>query len=134
MKKKILVVEDDKLNAKFFEFTLHRRCGHEVEVTEDVERILERVRSGQIDVVIMDVSLSNSRHEGQSVSGSEICRMLKADERTRHVPVLLATAHAMKGDREELLKESGADDYISKPIADPADLIQKVDALLAVKR
>jgi CheY-like chemotaxis protein len=133
MKKKILVVEDDKLNAKFFEFTLRRRCGHEVEVTEDVERILERVRSGQIDVVIMDVSLSNSRHEGQSVSGSEICRMLKADERTRHVPVLLATAHAMKGDREDLLKESGADDYISKPIADPADLIQKVDALLAVK-
>jgi CheY-like chemotaxis protein len=134
MKKKILVVEDDKLNAKFFEFTLRRRCGHEVEVTEDVERILERVRSGQIDVVIMDVSLSNSRHEGQSVSGSEICRMLKADERTRHVPVLLATAYAMKGDREELLKESGADDYISKPIADPADLIQKIDALLAVKR
>lgn len=134
MKKKILVVEDDKLNAKFFEFTLCRRCGHEVEVTEDVERILERVRSRQIDVVIMDVSLSNSRYEGQSVSGSEICRMLKADERTRHVPVLLATAHAMKGDREELLKESGADDYISKPIADPADLIQKVDALLAVKK
>jgi CheY-like chemotaxis protein len=60
--------------------------------------------------------------------------MLKADERTRHVPVLLATAYAMKGDREDLLKESGADDYISKPIADPADLIQKVEALLAVKK
>jgi CheY-like chemotaxis protein len=133
MKKRILIVEDDKLNAKFFDFTLRRRGGHQVEVEEDVERILQRARSGEIDLVIMDVSLSNSRYEGQPLDGPGVCRLLKGDPRSSQVPILLATAYAMKGDRENLLKESGADDYIAKPIDDPADLIDKVDALLERK-
>lgn len=131
MRPRVLVVEDDPLNAKFFEFTLARRCGCEVELSEDVERILERVRSGKIHLVIMDISLANSRHEGKPIDGSDICRLIKQDPRSRRVPVLLATAHAMKGAREGLLLASGADDYISKPITDPAELVEKVQALLA---
>ena len=130
MKRRILIVEDDPLNAKFFSFTLGRRGGYQTEVCEDVEQILERARSGEIDLIIMDVSLSNSRYRGRPIDGSEICRLLKADPKTRPVPVLLATAHAMKGDREKLLQASGADDYISKPIFEPNDLLEKVGAML----
>jgi CheY-like chemotaxis protein len=47
------------------------------------------------------------------------------------VPVLLATAHAMKGSKERFLKESGADDYISKPIVSADDLLQRIEALIS---
>ena len=129
-KKRILVVENDQLNAKFFDFTLRRRAGHEVEILEDVEQILERTRSGKVDLVIMDVSLSNSRYQGRDLDGPAVCRLLRSDPRTARIPILLATAHAMMGDRETLLKESGADDYIAKPITDPADLIGRIETLL----
>jgi CheY-like chemotaxis protein len=47
----------------------------------------------------------------------EICQMIRAQS-AQHLPVLLCSAHAMRGDGERLLKESGADDYVSKPITD----------------
>jgi CheY-like chemotaxis protein len=52
------------------------------------------------------------------VNGVDLCRLLKSDPATRGVPVMLATAHAMRGDAETLLAESGADDYVSKPVVD----------------
>ncbi|HZI88922.1 MAG TPA: response regulator, partial [Candidatus Polarisedimenticolia bacterium] len=75
-------------------------------------------------------SLSNSELGGKPVDGLEITRRLKADPSTRGVPVLLATAHAMKGSKEKFLRESGADDYISKPIVSADDLLQKIAALI----
>ena len=71
----------------------------------------------------MDVSLANSRWEGSAVNGVELCRLLKADPRTAAIPVMLATAHAMRGDAESLIAESGADDYVAKPIVDHAAFV-----------
>ncbi len=130
MKLRILIVEDDRLNAKFLEFSLRRRAHWDVELSEDVQRILERARSGEIDLVILDVSLSNSRYQGRSLDGLEICKLLKQDACSGRLPVLLATAHAMKGDRERLLQASGADECIHKPIADPDELIGVVRRLV----
>jgi two-component system cell cycle response regulator DivK len=84
------------------------------------------VRQGLVDVVILDVSLSNSMWGGVPVDGLEICRRLKRDPDTRRIPVLLATAHAMKGSRERFLAESGADDYIAKPIVSADELITRI--------
>ena|SRR3990172_13112114 len=131
MPHRIVIVEDDPMNAKLFQIVLTRKGGYEVEVTEDPSYLVERIRSGNVDLVIMDVSLSNSEMDGRPVDGLEITRRLRADATTRHVPVLLATAHAMKGSREKFLRDSGADDYISKPIVDSDDLIQRIEALVA---
>jgi len=130
MATRILVVEDDPMNAKLFHLMLTRRAGFEVEVTEDAERVLEYARSGRIDLIIMDVSLSNSRIQGKAVDGLEITRRIKADPTARKIPVLLATAHAMKGSRERFLAESGADDYVSKPIVSGEDLVSRIRALI----
>jgi CheY-like chemotaxis protein len=130
MTTRILVVEDDAMNAKLFHLILTRRAGFEVEVTEDAERVLQDARSGRFDLIIMDVSLSNSRIEGKAVDGLEITRRLKADPRTQRIPVLLATAHAMKGSRERFLAESGADEYVSKPIVSGDDLVMRIRALI----
>ena len=51
------------------------------------------------------------------MGGVEICRMIRAESQQR-VPVLLATAHAMRGDAEKLIQESDADGYVAKPIVD----------------
>ena len=130
MSARILIVEDDPMNAKLFQLVLTRAAKYEVEVTEDPAHVAERVRAGEVDVIIMDVSLSNSAWDGTPVDGLEICRRLRADSTTSHVPILLATAHAMKGSRERFLQESGADDYISKPIVSADELIARIRTLL----
>lgn len=127
---RILVVEDDPMNAKLFQLILARKAGFAVEVTEDPARVLEVVRAGGADLIIMDVSLSNSAWDGVPVDGLEITRRLKLDPEARRVPILLATAHAMKGSKEKFLQESGADDYISKPIVSADELIQRIQTLL----
>ena len=125
-----LVVEDDAHNAVLFRKLLEKRCGCQVTVTESVEEILSLCREGGIELVIMDVSLNNSRWEGHLVSGVEICRLLKQDPGTAHIPVVLATAHAMRGDAESLMAESGADDYVAKPILDHEEFVTRIRARL----
>ncbi len=130
MPAKILIVEDDELNVKFFELILTRRGGYEATTTEDVDEILDLARGHEIDLIIMDVSLENSTYMGEKIDGIGITKLLKADESTRDIPVLLATAHAMKGSREEFLQESSADNYISKPIVDYEAFLETVSGLL----
>jgi two-component system, cell cycle response regulator DivK len=124
--KRALVVEDDVHNAMLFRKLLEKRCGCQVTVTESVEEILSLCRTGGIELVIMDVSLNNSRWEGHGISGVEICRLLKQDPATAHIPVVLATAHAMRGDAESLMTESGADDYVAKPIMDHEQFVARI--------
>lgn len=133
MPRHILIVEDDPMNAKLFELLLTRKGGYTVEVTEDPAVVVEGARSGRADCIIMDVSLANSEIDGAPVDGLAIARRLKTDPSTRHVPILLATAHAMKGSREKFLRESCADDYISKPIVSADELLQRIEALLTRK-
>jgi len=113
----VVVVEDDPHNAILFQKLLGRRVGCRVTMTEDPEELLALVRSGDVALVVLDVSLKRSRWHGRPVGGVEICRLLR-NEGVHRVPVLLATAHAMRGDAERLLADSGADGYVAKPIVD----------------
>jgi two-component system cell cycle response regulator DivK len=131
MGKRVMVVEDDPMSAKFFELTLKRRGNFDVIVTEDVDQILHLVRQGSIDMIVMDVSLCNSYYKGERVDGVTLSRLIKKDKSSRNIPILLATAHAMKGEQEEFLKESDADGYVSKPVIDPNEFIRKVSDLIA---
>ncbi len=126
----VLVVEDDPHNAVLVRKVLEKRAGYRVTICEDAVEILRMVRSGEVDLVIMDVSLGNTTLDGRPVNGVDLCQMLKTDARSVGVPVLLATAHAMRGDAERLLAESGANDYIAKPIVDHAAFAQQVRGFL----
>ena len=114
----IVVVEDDPVNARLLRTVLERRGGWRVTVTEDPHDLIQWAQAGSVHLVVMDVSLNDSRWQGRPVNGIEICQMLKAERSTRSIPVLLATAHAMRGDEQRFLAESGADDYVSKPLID----------------
>ncbi len=129
--KHVLVVEDDPHNATLFRKVLEKRAGMQVTLCEDGAEIVRLVRSGTIHLVVLDVSLAHTSIDGRPVNGVELCRMLKSDPETVGVPVMLATAHAMRGDGERLMAESGADDYVSKPIVDHAAFAEQAMALLA---
>jgi len=118
--KHVLMVEDDPHNAVVFHKILERRAGCRVTISEDAAEILRAVRSGEVDLVMMDISLGNTSLDGRPLNGVELCRMIKTDPATAHVPVVIATAHAMRGDSERLLADSKADGYVAKPIVDHA--------------
>jgi CheY-like chemotaxis protein len=127
--KRVLVVEDDSHNALLFRKLLERRGGFEVLVTEAAAEVIKHVRSGTVDLVIMDVSLANTTWEGRPVNGIDLCQMLKADPSTSGVPIVLATAHAMRGDAEAFALQSRADGYVSKPILDHAAFVAQIQAM-----
>lgn len=130
MPRKILIVEDDPINVKFMSVVLVRKGGYEVVVSEDVDEILNLAKSGDISAIIMDISLSHSIYGGKKVDGVFITRLLKQDPATAKVPVMLATAHAMFGDRERFIAETGAEHYISKPVHDPDLFLKEIRVIL----
>jgi len=130
MSRHVIVVEDDPHNATLFRKVLEKRLGCEVSLTESPEEILRWARAGNVNLIVLDVSLAHSKWEGRPVGGVEICQMLKNDPLTAMIPVMLATAHAMRGDAEALLAESGADDYVSKPILDHASFVAQAASLM----
>ena len=126
----VLIVEDDPINIRVFSKILTKRGGLQVKGTEIVEEVLQYARSGEIDVILMDVALANSTYQGKPVDGIKITQMLKADAKTARLPIILVTAHAMEGDRENFLKQSGADGYISKPVVDHEAFIHQIVSLI----
>jgi len=130
MPTRILIVEDDPINVKFMSVVLSRKGGFDVSVSEDVAEIMALARSGDLGAIIMDISLSRTLWEGRRVDGVFITKMLKADPATAGIPVIIATAHAMTGDRERLMAETGADHYLAKPIHDPALFLEEIRKVL----
>ena len=128
--KTVLIVEDDLVNARVFSKILIKRGGLAVKHTEDVEEVMKIARAGEIDLILMDVSLSRSVYQGKSVDGIKITQMLKSSPQTADLPIILVTAHAMAGDREAFLAQSGADGYISKPVVDHEQFVNQIKALL----
>ena len=128
--KTVLIVEDDPINYRVFSKILTKRGGLDVKGTEDVEEVIQIAQSGKADLILMDVSLARSVYQGKAVDGIKITQMLKSDPQTANLPIILVTAHAMEGDRENFLKQSGADGYISKPVVDHQQFVDQIMALL----
>ncbi len=126
----ILIVEDDALVAKFYKLALERAGGYRVTCSEDVEEILGLVSTRDVDALILDVSLRGCHYDGRTIDGLELARVIRARPAGQKLPILLATAHAMEGDRERLLSASGADGYVEKPIYDPQVLIGKLNEIM----
>jgi CheY-like chemotaxis protein len=120
---KILLVEDNEMNRDMLSRRLERK-GHSVTIALDGAEGLSKARSDVPDLILMDMSLP-------VIDGWEATRQLKADETTRRIPVIALTAHAMASD-EQKARESGCDDFDTKPIELPR-LLDKIDALLQPK-
>ena len=117
---KILVVEDNEMNRDMVGRRLQRR-GYDVVVAVDGQEGIDMAYSEDPDLILMDMSLP-------VLNGWEATRQLKQDKRTRGIPIIALTAHAMASDRESAM-EAGCDDYDTKPL-EFSRLIGKIHALL----
>ena len=120
---KILIVEDNALNIKLF-CDLLAAHGHQPEAVTDSRNALDAARAFSPDLVITDIQLPH-------VSGLELIRMIRAEEKLAEVPIMAVTAYSGRGD-EDRIRAAGAQAYVSKPIS-VARFVQEVDALLAGK-
>jgi two-component system cell cycle response regulator DivK len=117
---RLLYVEDNDDNVYMLKNRLERR-GHAVLVARDGRAGVEAARAELPDLILLDLGLP-------VIDGWEAARLLKADGRTRAIPVIALSAHAMAGDRAHAL-EAGCDDYDTKPV-DFARLLGRIEALL----
>ncbi len=116
----ILLAEDNDVN-RLLAIRLLQRMGHSVEVAATGRETLELSKSGQFDLIVMDVQMPD-------MDGFETTRAIRKREISTgfHIPIIAMTAHAMKGDRE-LCLAAGMDDYLTKPIR-VRELQEKVNA------
>ncbi|MBL8381145.1 MAG: phosphate regulon transcriptional regulator PhoB [Burkholderiales bacterium] len=116
----ILLVEDEPAILDLLEFTLAPK-GYRILRAMDVGAALDAVREVLPDLLIIDWMLPGE-------SGVQLSRALRADARTRSLPIIMLTARAEESDKIAGL-DAGADDYITKPFS-PRELVARVNALL----
>ncbi|GLR47591.1 response regulator [Sphingomonas astaxanthinifaciens] len=117
---RIMVVEDNALNIKLF-CDLLSAHGHEARPVTDSRIALETALEFEPDLVITDIQLPY-------VSGLDLIRSMRGEERLIHVPIMAVTAYAGHGDAERIYA-AGAQAYVSKPIS-VARFVAEVSALL----
>jgi two-component system phosphate regulon response regulator PhoB len=120
MQHKIMVVDDEADVIDMLSLNL-RAAGFQVVTVEDGAAALAKARSESPSLIVLDLMLPK-------MPGLEICRVLKSDPATRHIPVIMLTAKAEEVDKIVGL-ELGADDYVTKPFS-PRELILRINRSL----
>jgi two-component system phosphate regulon response regulator PhoB len=117
---KILVVEDEEDVLELIRYNLGKN-GYKVDTAMSGEEALRKALRTTPDLILLDLMLP-------AVDGLEVCRTVKNDPRTQHVPVVMLTA---KGEEADIVAglEMGADDYVTKPFS-PRVLMARVKAVL----
>lgn len=118
-KKKILVVEDDRDISELITYNLERE-GYDIACLYDGSQVLDFVNRRKPELIILDLMLPE-------VDGIEICRALKSDSVTKHIPIVMLTAKSEEADVVVGL-QMGADDYIPKPFS-PKVLVARIKAI-----
>ena len=118
--KNILVVEDDPGIKELISFNLSNQ-GHQVFEANNGELGIEKARKKLPDLILLDLMLPG-------IHGLDVCRIIKADQETKDIPIIMVTA---MGQEEDIVKglETGADDYITKPFSIKV-LLARVSAVL----
>jgi len=123
MTARVLIVDDVPTNVKLLEARLSNAY-FDVITAKDGPSALELLRSSLPDIVLLDVMMPG-------MDGFEVCKKIKSDPKTCHIPVVMVTALSETKDRIQGL-EAGADDFLTKPISDKA-LLARVRNLTRVK-
>ncbi len=118
--KKILVVDDEVDLVETVRFPLEME-GYQVLISYNGEDALNQARKENPDLILLDLMLPK-------LDGYKVCRLLKFDDRYKHIPILMLTAKTQEKDKA-LGMETGANEYITKPF-EMEELIEKVKAYL----
>ena len=119
----ILVVDDDQQNVELVQAYLEDLACETV-AAHDGREALETVAAQKPDLILLDVMMPK-------MSGFEVCRRLKDDPDTNHIPIIMVTALNEFGDIERGI-DSGTDDFVSKPI-NKLELLTRIRTMLKLK-
>lgn len=119
-KKHILVAEDDETISELIRYNLEKN-GFRVSCHASGEKVLLHAGIDMPELILLDILLPG-------IDGIQVCRLLRAEEQTRSIPIIMVTA---KGEEQDIVEglEAGADDYITKPFS-PRVLVARVQAVL----
>lgn len=117
---RILLVEDNEMNRDMLSRRLSRK-GYQVLIAADGVQGVELAQAELPDLILMDMSLP-------LLDGWEATRRIRAIPRTRSIPIIALTAHALSGDRDKSIA-AGCNEYETKPVDFPR-LMSKIEALL----
>jgi CheY-like chemotaxis protein len=121
----LILVVDDYEDAREMYAEYLRFCGFRVAEARNGREALEQTFTLKPDLILMDLSLPG-------MDGWEATRQLKSDERTRSIPVVALTGHALAGASEDARK-AGCDSFVTKPCL-PDDLVVEVRRMLSAAR
>lgn len=108
---KILTVEDNAINAMLMDRLLEELSfSIDHAIAENAEEALEKANATRFDLVLMDINLGDGL-----MDGTEVMKILKANDNYKPVPIFAVTCYALPGDKERFLG-MGFDEYVSKPI------------------
>src|SRR5438477_7055239 len=119
--KRILIVEDENDVVDLLTLNLRKAGGFLISKASDGATGLTKARAEKPDLIILDLMLPK-------MPGLEVCKILKSEAATRHIPILMLTARAEEIDRVVGL-ECGADDYVTKPFS-PREIVLRIKAIL----
>lgn len=122
-RKRILVADDAPFLLAVIKDILERE-GYEVITASDGLEALNKARVEHPDAIVLDVEMPK-------MHGYHVCRMLKFDERYKHIPVIILTSKVEEKDKLTGLK-TGADEYLTKPIGDTV-LLEVIKKILKLK-
>ncbi len=117
---KLILLEDDPSLSELLEFRFTQE-GYAVRVTPDGDEALLMAKEDTPDLMVLDWMV-------EGTSGIEVCRRLRRDTATAHVPIIMLTAREAEDDRIRGL-DTGADDYVTKPFS-PRELVARVAAVM----
>ncbi|MBI3312851.1 MAG: response regulator [Candidatus Omnitrophica bacterium] len=118
--KKILVVDDEPLILRVVSSRL-KVNGYNVITASDGQEAFDKARSENPDLIVLDVMLPK-------MDGYKVCRLLKQEDKYRHIPIMMFSARVQTEDQEKGL-EAGANAYMTKPF-DPVKFLAKLEELL----
>jgi CheY-like chemotaxis protein len=124
--KNILIIEDDPFSVDFYKY-IFKKANFNCLVQDDGDAVIKILQSDNINLIIMDINLKNTYLKGQKIDGIGLSSYIKRKEGINPPPILLVSAYRPGFLEEDFMKESLAEDFITKPIVDFNQLINKVN-------
>lgn len=130
MTAKIAIIEDDPFTQHFYS-QLMKRAGYKAYIMEDANLLLKKLDEERIGLIIMDINLRNTYLNSEKIDGIQLSRYIKTQQKYSSIPVILVSAFTLAVDKNNILAESLAHHYITKPITDFNGFIQTIsDAIV----
>jgi len=117
---RVPVVDDEPDLVRILEFGL-KAAGYQVDTAYDGQEGLKKAREQKPDIILLDLMLPK-------LDGYKVCRLLKFDERYKHIPIMILSARTQEGD-QNLAHEMGANRFLTKPY-EFAEILEHIKALL----